>query len=212
MPGLCAPAGILRSLVRELLNSMNVLGINGSPRTGGNTDILLDRALEGARSRGANVEKIVLNDLNFCPCRECADLKDDGSCIIEDDMRLVYERIKYIDGLILASPIFFGSLSAQTKMMIDRFQCAWRAKYILKKEPFKKRKAGAFISVAASDRRDFFDNAKAIVKNLFVAVNIDYREELFCRGVDKKGDILKYPEFLKKAYLLGQKIAKTEGV
>jgi multimeric flavodoxin WrbA len=197
---------------------MKILGINGSPRIGGNTDILLDKALEGAKNSGAQTEKIILNSLNFTPCQECENLRDDGSCIIEDDMQPLYKKIEGADALILASPIFFGSLSAQAKMMIDRFQCAWRGKYIFKREIFsarggsafggKKKKAGAFISVAASNKKDFFDNAKSIVKNFFATVNADYREEIFCRGVEKKGDILKHPQVLNKAYELGEKITK----
>ena len=113
---------------------MKVLGINGSPRIGGNTDILLDKVLEGARSKGADTEKIILNKLKYSGCQECEAVKDDGSCIVQDDMQGVYKKIKATDVFILASPIFFGSLSAQTKMMVDRFQCAWRVKYILKKD------------------------------------------------------------------------------
>ncbi len=186
---------------------MRVLGINGSPRIGGNTDILLDKVLEGARSKGARTEKVVLNNLKFSPCQECENLRDDGSCIIEDDMQPLYKKIEEADRIILASPIFFGSLSAQTKMMIDRFQCAWRAKYILKKDIFKRKRKGGFISVEGSTRKDFFDNAKSIVKNLFATISVDYEEELFCSGVDEKGDILKYPEVLKKAFEVGQRIA-----
>jgi len=186
---------------------MKVLGINGSPRIGGNTDILLDKALEGARSKGAETKKIILNTLKFSPCQECSKLRDDGTCIVEDDMRIVYREIEKADAVIVASPIFFGSLSAQTKMMIDRFQCLWRAKYILKMKTPGKKKAGAFISVEASTREDFFENAKTIVKNLFVPINADYKEELFCPGVDEKANILKHPEFLKKAFELGERIA-----
>ena len=186
---------------------MKILGINGSPRIGGNTDILLDKVLEGARSKGAETEKVVLNNLKFSPCQECENLKDDGSCIIEDDMQSLYKKIEKADGVILASPIFFGSLSAQTKMMIDRFQCIWRAKYVLKIDIFKKKKIGGFISVEASTREDFFDNAKSIVKNLFKTINVSYKEELFCSGVDEKGSILKHPEVLKKAFTLGERIA-----
>jgi len=186
---------------------VKILGINGSPRIGGNTDILLDKVLEGARSRGAKTEKVVLNGLKFSPCQECENLRDDGSCIIEDDMQPLYQKIKEANGIILASPIFFGSLSAQTKMMIDRFQCIWRAKYVLKIDIFKKKKIGGFVSVEASTREDFFDNAKSIVKNLFKTINVSYKEELFCSGVDEKGSILKHPEVLKKAFELGQSIA-----
>jgi len=186
---------------------VKVLGINGSPRIGGNTDILLDKVLEGARSKGAKTEKVILNNLKFSPCQECENLRDDGSCIIEDDMQPLYRKIEEADGVILASPIFFGSLSAQAKTMIDRFQCIWRAKYVLKIDIFKKKKKGGFISVEASTREDFFDNAKAIVKNLFKTIDVSYKEELFCSGVDEKGSILKHPEVLKKAFALGERIA-----
>ena len=185
---------------------MNVLGINGSPRIGGNTDILLDIALEGARSKGAKIEKIILNKLKFSLCQECDKVRDDGSCIIEDDMQSIYKKIDEADAIILASPIFFGSISAQTKMMIDRFQCLWRAKYILKTDILQKKKKGAFISVEGSTRKDFFDNAKSIVKNLFATIDAEYSEELFCPGVDEKASVLKHPDFLKKAFELGQSI------
>jgi len=122
-------------------------------------------------------------------------------------MQQVYKKVEDADGVILASPIFFGSLSAQTKMMIDRFQCLWRAKYILKKDVFRKKKIGAFISVEGTRKEDFFHNAKSIVKNLFATINANYKEELFCPAVNEKGSILKYPEVLKKAFELGQRIA-----
>lgn len=186
---------------------MNILGINGSPRIGGNTDILLDKALAGAGNKGAQTEKIILNTLRISPCQECADMRDDGFCKIEDDFQLLYKKIERSDALILASPVFFGSLSAQTKMMVDRFQCLWRAKYLLKVNIGQKAKKGAFISVEASRRKDFFDNAKSIVKNLFVTINAEYNEELFCPGVDEKAIVLTHPDFLEQAYELGVRIA-----
>ncbi len=192
----------------KIPNGVYVLGINGSPRMGGNTDILLDKVLEGAKNKGAKTEKVMLNNLKFSPCQECDKLKNDGSCIIEDDLQPLYKKIKEADAAILASPIFFGSLSAQTKMMIDRFQCLWRAKYILKKGILKKNKKGYFISVEASTRKDFFENAKSIVKNFFVTIGVDYKEELFCSGVEEKGSILKHPDIFKKAFKLGERIAK----
>ena len=122
------------------MGNMNILGINGSPRIGGNTDILLDKVLEGAKAKGAKTEKVILNTLKFSPCQECENIRDDGTCIIEDDMQPLYKKIEEAEAVILASPIFFGSLSAQTKMMIDRFQCLWRAKYLFKKDTFKKKR------------------------------------------------------------------------
>ena len=197
---------------------MYILGINGSPRRGGNTDILLDKVLEGAKAKGAETEKVTLNTLAFSPCQECESMRDDGTCIVEDDMQPLYKKIEQADVVILASPIFFGSLSAQTKMMIDRFQCLWRAKYIFqpktkqplseRKDTLKKKKRGGFVCVEASNREDFFDNAKSIVKNLFATIDADYKEELLCPGVDEKAKILKHPDVLKKAFELGERIVK----
>jgi len=186
---------------------MRVLGIGGSPRSGGNTDILLDEALRGASSKGAAVEKIILNDLKMVPCQECNEMPNDGKCIIEDDFQVVYKKISDADAVIIASPIFFGSLSAQTKIMIDRFQCQWRYKYILKKPLHGARKKGAVISAEGSERSDFFDNAKAIVKNLFTTINVAYKSELLCYNADVKGAIQKNPDSLKKAFKLGCEMA-----
>ncbi|MEK6732213.1 MAG: flavodoxin family protein [Candidatus Omnitrophota bacterium] len=185
---------------------MKVLAINASPRIKGNTDLLIGKVLEGAISKGAEVEKIVLNELKFLPCQECSKMADDGLCLVKDDMQDVYTKIKQADAIVLGSPIFFGSLSAQAKMMIDRFQCAWRAKYILKKDNGHKKITGAFICVEASSRKDFLGNARSIVRNFFAVINAGYKYELFCQGIEGKGDILKHAVYLKKAFDLGRAI------
>ncbi|MGB2705521.1 MAG: flavodoxin family protein [Candidatus Omnitrophota bacterium] len=187
---------------------MRVLGINGSPRIGGNTDILLDKALEGAKSKGRETEKVILNNLKMVPCQECEKVRDDGTCKIADDFQDLYEeKIKKADALILASPIFFGSLSAQVKIMIDRFQCCWRYKYLLKKPVTGKQKPGALILVEASHRESFLNNAKSIIKNLFATIDVAYKEELFCPGLEGKSDVSKHPDFLQKAFGLGERLS-----
>jgi len=186
---------------------MYILGINGSPREGGNTDLLLEETLNGARGKGAKTEKVILNRLHMAPCQECKNVRDDGRCKIDDDFQPLYDKILKSGALILATPIFFGSLSAQTKIMIDRFQCHWRYKYILKKDSVREKIPGAFIAVEASDRTDFFDNAKAITKNFFSTINVKYEFELLCSGVDSKGAITKRPDCLKRASSLGRNLA-----
>ena len=194
---------------------MNVLGINGSPRVGGNTDLLLDKVLSGAKTKEVNIEKVLLAKLKFSPCLECEKTPNDGRCWLKDDLQQVYSKIENSDIIILASPIFFGSLTAQTKMLIDRYQCLWTYKNIVlhknnidkvdKREQSRKRK-GVFISVEASHRKDFFYNARSIVKNFFVTIDVNYQEELFVSGVDQKGSILNYPDVLEQAFSLGEKI------
>ncbi|MCK4904675.1 flavodoxin family protein [bacterium] len=185
---------------------MKIIGISGSPRRGGNTEILLDKALEVARRKGAKTKKIILNELKFSPCQECENIRKDGVCIIKDDWQKVFSETNKADAIILASPIFFGSVSAQTKMFIDRFQCLWLAKNIFQTYKAKKRKIGAFICVEASDRKDFFENAKSIVKNLFVTIDTDYKLELLCCGMDRKGTVKEKLEYLNKAAEIGERI------
>ena len=186
-----------------------VLGISGSPRRGGNTEILLDEALEGSRSRGAKIEKIVLNDLRFKPCQECGGCDKTGKCIIEDDLEMVYEKVEEADCLIIASPIFFGSLSAQLKMMIDRFQCTWVKKYILKKRwgiSGKAKRRGVFLCVSAAKKNEFFENADRIMKIFFRTLDIDYFGHIFYGGAEKKAAIQESEDVLKKAFELGAKL------
>lgn len=101
---------------------MNILALVGSPRKGGNTDILVDRVIQGAKSQGQeiNVEKIYINDLNLQPCRGDESCRKTGKCIISDDMAEVLEKIKQADALILGSPLYRGYLPGQMKVFMDR--------------------------------------------------------------------------------------------
>jgi multimeric flavodoxin WrbA len=187
---------------------MKLLGINGSPRKGGNTDILLDKSLEAAIDSGWDTEKIILNLMDISPPqeKEYYEVNSEGLSPIQDDMQIIYKKVKECDGIIIASPIFFGSLSAQTKIMIDRFQCVWVSKNLLKKEIFTKKKAGGFICTAASHRKDFFQNAKSIIRNLFQVIRAQYKEELFCPGLEEKGEVKNHKDFIESSYQLGKKI------
>jgi multimeric flavodoxin WrbA len=184
-----------------------VLGISGSPRRGGNTELLLDRVLEGAKVAGAEIEKIVLNELDFCPCQECGECDKTGVCTIQDDMQEVYQKLEGADAVILASPIFFGSLSAQAKMMIDRCQCYWVAKQISAHPPDRK-KLGFFICVGGQKREDFFEDAQRLTRNFFTSLNIFYAGALFYPGINKKGEIENHPSALKEAFDAGRKLIK----
>lgn len=176
---------------------MDILGINASARKDGNCAKLLKEALKGAETAGHTVTSIFLDELNISPWREK---------IPEDDMRTIEARIKKADAIILASPIYFGSLSAQAKIMIDRCQTFWEKKMLFNKPIRKNKINAAFICVQASDKKAFFDNAKQIAKNFFEVIDAKYQGELFCSGLEKEADVLKHPDFLRKAYALGKNL------
>jgi len=190
--------------------SVQLLGIMASPRINGNSDILLDKALSMAEKSGAKTEKIVINNLRFTGCQSCEEVKDNGACKIEDDFQRIYAAVFSADAIIISSPIFFGSVSAQLKTMIDRFQCRWRAKNITQAIPDKPLKPGAFICVQASSRKDFFENAKFIVRHFFATIGFEYRRELFCPGLDQKGIVADFPDFLDKAAMLAEDLIQDE--
>lgn len=190
--------------------TIKVLGISGSPRRGGNSEVLLDRCLESAKKKGAETEKFVLNTMKFVPCQECTVITKDGRCKIKDDMQKIYPAVEQADAIIVASPVFFGSLSAQSKMMIDRFQCQWLGLYFFKTYVIPKKKRGAFLCVEGTDRKDFFDNAKSIIKNFFVTVGASYKYELLCSLVDEKGAINNHPDCIKRAEEIGRLLGGTK--
>ncbi|MBS3818839.1 flavodoxin family protein [bacterium] len=189
-----------------------VLGISGSPRIQGNSHILLKKALEGVRSQGWETQEMVLNELTFVPCQEeeYEQVDESGLSVIQDDMQKVYAQVEESSAVIISSPIFFGTLSAQTKMMIDRFQCVWISKYKGKSSMFTQPKPGGFICVEASQREDFLKNAQSIIKNFFKTINLRYVHELLLKGIDKKAEVRNHPEYLSGAYQMG--IRMTSGL
>ena len=186
---------------------MKVLGILGSPRREGNTEILLDEALRGASDNGGLCEKVILRDLKITPCLEIYKCAEDGVCAIQDEMQGLFPKIIQAERLLLASPIFFYSVPALAKAMIDRCQSLWAKKYILKLpvSPIADRK-GVFISVAATRGKKLFDGVRLTVKYFFDAIDVAYSDELFVRGADEKGEVRDQPEALKAAYDLGQRL------
>lgn len=187
---------------------MKVLGIAGSPRRGGNTDLLLDEVMKGAASRGAEVKTIILNNLKITPCQHCDACLEAGNCRTQDDMQMVYRELEAADRIILASPIQFMTVTAQMKAMIDRCQALWARKYVLKIPPLgnRRERKGLFISVGGRKVVNLFEPALATVRALFNTLDITYAGDLLFRGVDEKGAITKHPDALQQAFLAGQKL------
>ncbi len=185
---------------------MKVLGLMGSPRLGGNTDLLLDEALKGARETGAEIEKITIDRLKISPCKEIYHCLEDGTCPLKDDMTPLYDKLLAADAVIVATPIFFYTVSAQMMAFISRCQALWSRKYFLKNLDIPV-KRGGFIAVGATKGANLFEGPKLTAKYFFKAINADYKEELLIRSVDKKAEIKEHPDYLKAAFELGRKLA-----
>ncbi len=185
---------------------LKVLGIMGSPRRQSNTEILLDKALSGARQAGAQVEKVLVSRLRISPCLEIYACLKDGRCAIEDDMQALYEKLLAADHIIFASPIFFYGITSQAKAVIDRCQALWVRRHVLGigREDARERR-GAFISVGATRGQRLFDGAILTVRYFFEAIGVKYSGDLLIRGIDRKGQIKEHPTALDDAFRLRAK-------
>ena len=191
---------------------MKVLGIAGSPRRDGNTDLLLAEVMRGAASQGAEVKTITVCDLDIAPCQHCDACQEKGMCKLDDDMQMVYSELEQADRIVLASPIQFMSVTAQMKTVIDRCQALWARKYVLKIPPLgdRRERKGLFIAVGGRRVEGLFDGALLTVKSLFRVLDIAYAGELLFRSIDEKGAITRHPDALKQAYLAGQRLVEDD--
>jgi multimeric flavodoxin WrbA len=189
-----------------------IVAIYGSPRRNGNTATLLRHAVQGARDSDVQVEEIVLRDLKISPCLEIYGCKKTGECAIKDDFQKVRNQILESQGLILASPIFFYTVSAHTKILMDRFQSLWVKKYWIDKTPKNQRmieRKGLFIAVGATQGKKLFDGTLLTIKYFFDVLDMELFRSLLYRGLDFEGDVLKHPEYLEEAYLAGKTFAEA---
>ncbi|MFA6363434.1 flavodoxin family protein [Methanoregula sp.] len=192
--------------------TVTVLGISGSPRRHGNTETLLDSFLDGARAAGAIVEKVVLNDLNYSPCRGCNACHKTGKCIVNDDAPGLFDRILAADCVAVASPIYSMGITAQLKGFIDRAQYLWARKFILKTLEFSedhiKQHKGVFISTAGQNQAHVFDSAFPAITALFHGTGFDYSENIVANNMDMYNGIKNHPTALKEAYEKGVKVVR----
>ncbi len=189
-----------------------ILAVYGSPRRQGNTSHLLRQAVQGARDGGGTVEEVVLRDLKMSPCLEIYGCKITGRCVLQDDFQALYDQILQARGLMLASPIFFYTVSAHMKIFMDRCQSFWVKKYWLEGASFgveKPGRKGLFISVGATSGKKLFDGALLTVRYFLDAVNAELWRSLLYRGLDFEGDVLQHEEFLKEAYWAGFEFARA---
>ncbi len=187
---------------------MKVLAFRGSPRRNGNTDLLLDRVLEGVRTVTENIRVIRLADLDIGPCQNCGGCDKTGRCIVGDEMENVYRDVEEADRIVIASPIFFAGLSAQTKTMIDRCQAFWCRKYKLgipiAAGPHGRR--GLLLLIGGRRRSTEGEGAILTAEAFFHSVSITDFETLRYLGVDARGEIAKHPTAFQEGFEAGKRL------
>jgi len=178
---------------------MYILGISGSPRKNGNTDLFLKETLKSVECES---KFIALRDLNIKPCDGCESCSTRRSCHIQDDMTLVYEEIKKADAIILASPVYFGSISGQLKEMMDRTLCLYYGKQL-------ENKIGAALATMGSDGGDL---ALQAINKFYQYHHIIFVGGVFGMGGERKGAIIRDKEAIEDAKSLGKRILKLHKI
>ncbi|HUL01010.1 MAG TPA: flavodoxin family protein [Nitrospirota bacterium] len=192
---------------------MKVLVLNGSPRRGGNIEILLEETLKGVQDSGAHAKVYHLNSLSLTPCQQCGGCDDSSQCVLQDDMLAIHDDIITSDRIIVASPIFFFNVTAQTKIMIDRCQPFWSQKYVHKKPlpagTFGRK--GLLILVGGmkrGEKNEGFHCSEIVVRSFFRTVSVPKHETLAFGDIDEKGAIRNHATALKDAYEAGENISR----
>lgn len=167
-----------------------VLAVMGSPRKHKNTDTLLDSVLEGIKKCNVNIniKKIYLKDLSINPCIGCDYCSKTGNCFINDDMNELYSEFNESDGIIIASPLYFNTVSSLTKIMIDRCQVYWSSKFILKNPAIdvNKNRIGMFIAAGGAPYKEgHFDACIPVIDLFFKAINTKYKYNLLVSDTDR---------------------------
>jgi NAD(P)H-dependent FMN reductase len=188
-----------------------ITAFHGSPRIGGNTDLLLAETLRAIESLGHRVRLFRLGDMDLRPCRNCGGCEETGVCVVKDGMTEIYEGIREADRIVLASPIFFFALSAQAKIMIDRCQAFWCAKYLLKKQipGGVHGRRGLLLLVGGMKKEVGVECGNTTATAFFRSISVPEHEALSFLGVDAKGAILDHPTAMADAYRAGEKLVSS---
>ncbi len=182
---------------------MNVIGISGTPRKKGNSEILLRHALKPFEHNGWNVKTFLLSELEIKPCNACNSCRESGTCIINDDMQGIYDAFRWCNAIIISSPVYYLNVSAQLLSILDRH-------YAVHIEKPLEGKVGGAIAVGNAPSGGQVTTLNAIYAWMLSCGIICVPGEL--AGVkavaDKPGDILNQENQLKQAEILGFNILK----
>ena len=174
---------------------MFALGLQGSPRRKGNSDLLLSEFMTALSDRGARTQIIQVSKRHIEPCKELTVCEKKGTCPIDDDMgREIYALLRQADIIVAASPVFFYNVSAQLKALIDRCQALWARRYMLKlNDPGHAVRRGFLLAVGATKGKQLFDGFHLTAKYFYDALAARYAGSLTFRGVEGRGAILEHP-------------------
>ncbi len=181
-----------------------VLVFKGSPREKGNSSMLAEKAAEGASAAGAEVESFSLHVMDIRPCDACDTCHETGVCVLKDDMQLLYPKLQKADAIVIASPIYWFTMSAQTKLFIDR----WYALETSQGNALKGKQFGILLTYGDTDPYSSGAiNAMRTFQDMMRYIGAEISGMVYGTALDI-GDVQKQPELMARAYKLGEKLGR----
>ncbi len=182
---------------------MKVIGICGSPRAGGNSEILLQHALEPFRQKGWQVVEFLSSSRTVAPCDGCDSCAATGQCVIHDDMDLLYTEYTSCNAVIVASPVYYRNVTAQMKAIFDR-------SYATRETHPLANKVGGAIAVGRGTGGGQ-SLVLTIIHNFFLssgAICVPGELNGVSAVADEPGDVLMQPKRLRQARALGENVLR----
>ena len=189
------------------MSQRRVLILKGSPRKKGNSAILADQVAAGVAEVGAAVESFDLHDMEIRPCDGCDFCQGSGECVINDDMQLLYPKLREADAIVIASPIYWFMVSAQVKACIDR----WYALEGAGEGALAGKEFGVVLVYGDND-----PYSSGAVNAIRMLQDIARYEKATIAGLvygsaSDPGEIASQAELMKRAYALGQRLGTGAG-
>jgi len=185
---------------------MDILALHLSPRKKGNSAVMLDEFLRGAKEAGAGAVSYSVAEHNIKPCMGCGACEKTGECVItDDDMGELYPLLATAPMVVVSTSLFFYDVPAQGKALIDRTQPLWSRRYALKRtETLRPEGRGFLLAVGATKGKDLFMPVSLSVKYFFDSIGMPKEfDTLFFRQVEALGDMAKHPDYMKEIYEAG---------
>lgn len=195
---------VIKSFVEEMNLFVKVIGIIGSPRKGGNTEILVERVLAGASKAGAEVELFRLNELDIKGCQGCNYCQENERCRQQDDMQKIYDELFSADAVVIGSPIYISYVTAQTKIFLDRL-------YALLKVgegsrlPAGKKCVLVYSQGGGNDGRKVMESLAAFFKGAF---GMDVKAIIGDNNLNPLGAVNERKDVLQRAFEVGEALVR----
>lgn len=190
---------------RNLKNeSRTVLGIVGSPRRNGNTEILVDEVLAAAEEHGAIAHKVILSKMDIGPCRACDACRKTGKCVQKDDMEELVTKMKNSDVLVLGTPVYWWGPTGQFKAFLDRW-------YGVHDQGIFKEKETVLVIPLEDTTESSYNPILNMFKGIMDYLHMNHVATVLAPGVLEKGAVRDHQEFIDNAREIGTKLASVKG-